>query len=163
MNDQNRAARAPRQGAAKPDPAKGPGLGPMPVWNLADLYSDPKSETVEADLKKAAAEAQRIKQHYQGKLVALATDGAALAQVITAYENLSDIIGKLGSYAGLLYAADTSNPETAKFYGDIQEKITAITTDLIFFEPIIEIRSKSVQTGSGRWARGPWLRSWLLE
>ena len=44
------------------------------------------------------------------------------------------MLGKLGSYAGLLYAADTANPEYAKFYGDIQEKITAITTDLIFFE-----------------------------
>ena len=43
-------------------------------------------------------------------------------------------MGRLGSYAGLLYAADTSNPENAKFHGDIQEKITAITTDLIFFE-----------------------------
>ena len=43
-------------------------------------------------------------------------------------------MGKLGSYAGLLYAADTANPENAKFYGDIQEKLTAITTDLIFFE-----------------------------
>ena len=27
-----------------------------------------------------------------------------------------------------------SNSENAKFYGDIQERITAITTDLIFFE-----------------------------
>ena len=43
-------------------------------------------------------------------------------------------MGRLGSYAGLLYAADTSDPENAKFYGDIQEKLTAITTDLIFFE-----------------------------
>ena len=47
---------------------------------------------------------------------------------------MSDTLGKLGSYAGLLYAADTANPEHAKFYGDIQEKLTAITTDLIFFE-----------------------------
>ena len=39
------------------------------------------------------------------------TDGAALAEAIAAYESLSDLIGKLGSYAGLLYAADTSDPE----------------------------------------------------
>ena len=47
-----------------------------------------------------------------------------------AYESLSDTIGKLASYAGLLYAADTSDPAKTKFYGDIQDKITAITTDL---------------------------------
>ena len=82
----------------------------------------------------AAAEARRIKERYQGKVVSLAKDGAQLAQAIAAYERLSDRVGKLGSYAGLLYAADTSNPDNAKFYGDIQEKITVITTDLIFFE-----------------------------
>ena len=116
-------------------PAGGsPDLGPMPVWDLADLYPSPTSPAVKDDLAKAAAAARDIKERYQGKLVALAGDGAALAQAIAAYESLSDTIGKLGSYAGLLYAADTSDPEKAKFYGDIQEKITAITTDLIFFE-----------------------------
>ena len=109
-------------------------LGPMPVWNLDDLYVAPSSQAVQDDLAKAAAEARDIKDRYQGKLLALAADGAALARAIAAYESLSDTIGKLGSYAGLLYAADTSDPEKAKFYGDIQEKITAITTDLIFFE-----------------------------
>ncbi len=109
-------------------------LGAMPVWNLADLYPGPKSPAVAADLEKAAAEAKRIEERYQGKLAALASDGKALAEAIAAYEALSDTLGKLGSYAGLLYAADTANPEYAKFYGDIQEKITAITTGLIFFE-----------------------------
>jgi oligoendopeptidase F len=106
----------------------------MPVWNLGDLYPGIGSAAVEADLAKAAAGASGLKQRYQGKIVALADDGAGLAAAIGAYESLSDTIGKLGAYAGLLYAADTSNPEHAKFYGDIQEKITAITTDLIFFE-----------------------------
>jgi oligoendopeptidase F len=109
-------------------------LGPMPVWNLADLYPGPKSPAVEADVEKAGAAAKSIQERYQGKLAALAADGNALAQAIAAYETLSDTLGKLGSYAGLLYAADTANPEYAKFYGDIQEKITAITTGLIFFE-----------------------------
>jgi len=122
------------QAAAGGAPGVSPNLGPMPVWNLADLYPDPKSRAVQDDLAKAAAEVQRIKQRYQGQLVALGRDGAALAEAIVAYESLSDTIGRLASYAGLLYAGDTSNPENAKFYGDIQEKITAITTDLLFFE-----------------------------
>src|SRR5687767_6749198 len=109
-------------------------LGRMPVWDLGDLYPGIASSAVRSDLAKAAGAAATLKERYQGKLAALADDGAALAAAIADYESLSDIIGKLGSYAGLLYAADTSNPEHAKFYGDIQEKITAITTDLIFFE-----------------------------
>ena len=33
-----------------------------------------------------------------------------------------------------LYAGDTSDPARGKFYGDTQEKITAATSDLLFFE-----------------------------
>jgi oligoendopeptidase F len=109
-------------------------LGLMPVWDLSDLYPGPNSEAVARDLARAASETERIKAVYQGKLAATARDPKRLAEAIAAYERLSDTVGRLGSYAGLLYAGDTSNPDNAKFYGDIQEKITAITTDLIFFE-----------------------------
>jgi oligoendopeptidase F len=106
----------------------------MPVWDLRDLYPGPQSEAVQADLEKAAAEAKRIKERYEGGLAAAAEDGVRFAEAISAYENLSEVLGKLGAYAGLLYAADTANPAHAKFYGDIQEQLTAISTELIFFE-----------------------------
>ncbi len=109
-------------------------LGQMPVWNLRDLYPGPQSAEVEADLARAAAEAKRIKATYEGKLAALARDGAPFGAAIAAYEALSDTLGKLGAYAGLLYASDRSNAEHARFYGNIQERLTAITTDLLFFE-----------------------------
>ena len=121
-------------GKAKDAPAEARDLGPMPVWNLGDLYPGPKSGAVQTDLAKADAEAKRLQERYQGKLASAAANGSDLAEAINAYESLSDTLGRLGSYAGLLYAADTSNPEHAKFYGDIQEKLTAITTALIFFE-----------------------------
>ena len=60
--------------------------------------------------------------------------GAALAGAIGRYEAMQDLLGRLISFAGLLYAGDTSDPERSKFYGDIQEKLTAITTKLLFFE-----------------------------
>jgi len=109
-------------------------LGPMPVWDLGDLYPSPQSEAVQADLGKAAAEARRIKATYEGRLAALAGEGAPFADAIAAYEALGDTLGKLGAYAGLLYASDRGNPEHARFYGNIQEQLTAITTDLLFFE-----------------------------
>jgi oligoendopeptidase F len=131
---QDRSAERRQQQVPKEPVAAARDLGPMPVWNLADLYPDPGSEAVRADLAAAGAEAADIAARCQGKLAALAERGERLAEAIVAYERLHERLGKLGSYAGLLYAADTSNPEHAKFYGDIQEKITAITTGLIFFE-----------------------------
>ena len=124
----SRIARAPSAASGQAD------LGAMPEWNLADLYPGRDSPALKADIAKAAQDASALKTAYQGKLTEIGKDGAALAKAVAAYESLSDVIGKLGSYAGLLYSSDTASGENAKFYGDIQEKITAITTDLIFFE-----------------------------
>ncbi|PZN16989.1 MAG: oligoendopeptidase F [Proteobacteria bacterium] len=109
-------------------------LGPMPKWNLSDLYPAPDSPEIERDFATAAAEAKRLRETYQGKLVAMGRDGAALAEAVQAYEKLADLMGRLGSYAGLLYAADQSDPARAKFYGDTSERLTNISKDLIFFE-----------------------------
>jgi oligoendopeptidase F len=124
-------ARAPSATSAAP---AAPDLGPMPEWDLSDLYKGIDDPAVARDLERAAAEAKRVKERYQGKLAGLASDGAAIAEAIAAYEQLSDVLGKLGSYAGLLYAANQADAARAKFYGDISEKLTSISTDLIFFE-----------------------------
>ena len=125
----NFAAEATHSAALSPD------LGPMPEWDLSDLYASPKAPEVTRDLMDGNAEAQRIKTTYQGKLADLAAgDSAGLAGAIKAYEQLSDLLGKLGSYAGLYFAANQADPARAKFYGDISEALTKMSSDLIFFE-----------------------------
>jgi len=109
-------------------------LGPMPEWNLTDLYAGPTAPEIARDLEAATGEARRIKDAYHGKLVSLAADGAALALAIEEFERFVELMGRLGSYAGLYYAADQADPERAKFYGDISEKLTAISTEIIFFD-----------------------------
>ncbi len=49
------------------------------------------------------------------------------------YEAIEDVLGRLISYAGLLYAGNTTDPAIAKFYGDMQERITAASLHLLFF------------------------------
>ncbi|GAB4235393.1 MAG: M3 family oligoendopeptidase [Methyloligellaceae bacterium] len=109
-------------------------LGKMPEWKLDDLYPGPDSPELAADLKKAEEDAGAFHKAYQGKLAGLARgQGGSLAQALKDYEALQDLIGRLASYAGLLYAANTSDPARAKFYGDIQGQLTSITTQLLFF------------------------------
>jgi oligoendopeptidase F len=77
-----------------------------------------------------------MQDRYAGKLAKLldgAKGGAALAEAVRAFESLNDLMGRIVSYASLLYAADTSDPKRQKFFGDIQEKITAISSKLLFF------------------------------
>ena len=109
-------------------------LGKLPEWDLSDLYASPDAQEVKDDLTSAAAEAKRIRSAYQGKMAELAKDGAKLARPVKDYEKLSDLIGKLGSYASLYYTQNQTDPKRAKFQGDISEALTKLWTDLIFFE-----------------------------
>ncbi len=114
--------------------AKTDDLGNMPEWDLSDLYKGPKDIAVENDIADASNDAAAMKARYQGQLGELAKDGAKLAVAVKEYEALADVMGKLGSFAGLYYAQNQADPARAKFYGDISEQLTKISTNLIFFE-----------------------------
>ena len=114
--------------------AEAQSLGSMPEWDLRDLYLGPDDMQLQNDIADASNDAARMKAHYQGQLDELAKDGAKLAVAIKDYEKLSDLMGKIASYAGLYYAQKQADPARAKFYGDISEQLTKISTNLIFFE-----------------------------
>jgi oligoendopeptidase F len=54
-------------------------------------------------------------------------------KAVTAYERIQDAAGKLGSYAQLLYAGDMSDPAITQFYQNTVERLTAISSALVFF------------------------------
>ena len=113
-----------------------PELGHLPEWNLADLYPGMDSEAYKADLARADKEAKAFAGAYRGRLADIAASAdapAALHVAIARYEALDDVLGRIISYAGLIYAGDTTDPVCAKFYGDAQDRLTAISTDLLFF------------------------------
>ena len=116
--------------------AQGAALGDLPEWNLGDLYDAPEAPALKADLEKARQDAEAMHERYAGKLEELLDSGAggeALAEAVRSFEALSDVLGRVASYASLLYAANTTDPRRQKFYGDIQETITAISSKLLFF------------------------------
>ncbi|MQB21288.1 oligoendopeptidase F [Agrobacterium tumefaciens] len=110
-------------------------LGDLPVWKLSDLYPSADSAEYKGDLKKAESDAKAFETKWKGKLEAAASRsgdegiGAALKE----YEALDDILGRIGSFAGLTYFSDTSNPANGKLYGDAQAKLTDIASHLLFF------------------------------
>jgi len=112
-------------------PAK---LGDLPEWNLRDLYPGLDSPEVKRDLELADSECAAFEQDFKGRLAALAAgEGGALAKAVARYEAIDDRLGRLMSYASLMYAGNTTDPARAKFYGDIQERITAASLHLLFF------------------------------
>jgi len=106
-------------------------LGPMPEWNLADLYPAPDSSELAADLEAAERDAKKFQADYQGKLTTLSPD--AFGEAIAAYERMTERLYRVMAFASLRYASDLSNGEHAKFNQTMQERVTDISTHTLFF------------------------------
>lgn len=111
-------------------------LGPLPEWDLSHLYPSMESPVFQADLDRALADSRAFAALYRGKLAQIAgrpDASAVLAEAVAAYEKLEDLLGRIMSYAGLVYSGDTTDPQRAKFYGDTQDRMTTASTELLFF------------------------------
>jgi oligoendopeptidase F len=131
-----KAKTAGRRAKPQPSVARKNPLGALPEWNLADLYSGLDDPAIKRDLDRADAESVAFENDYKGKLDEIARSakaGATFAQAVRRYETIDDLMGRLGSYAGLLHAGNTVDPARTKFYGDVQERLTAASTHLLFF------------------------------
>ena len=76
--------------------ARKTGLGALPEWNLADLYSGLDDPAIKRDLDRADAECVAFENAYKGKLADMArsaTAGAALAEAVRRYEAIDDLDG----------------------------------------------------------------------
>ena len=121
----------------------------LPAWDLSDLYPSPDSPEVEADFKRAEAMAVAFETKYAGKL-----PGDDLAAAIAEYERIEEILGRLGSYAGLLFAGDSTDPVLGKFYQTVSERSTAIGSHMLFFT--LELNRLAEVPSAEPY--GPWLR-----
>ena len=109
---------------------------PLPRWTLDDLYAGMESPAYAQDLDRSEAEAARFATRYRDKLetiVAGPDASALLAEAILAFEDLDDRLGRIASYASLLYTEDTSDPVRTKFFADAQDRVTTISSSLLFF------------------------------
>ncbi len=113
------------------DPASAPDLGNLPEWDLSDLYSGEDAPALKADLNWLESECAAFAKDYEGNLAGL--DAPGLLGAIERYEAIEGKSGRVMSFAGLRYYQNTTDPERAKFFSDMQGRITEITTPLVFF------------------------------
>ncbi|TCQ07773.1 oligoendopeptidase F [Rhizobium sp. PP-F2F-G36] len=110
-------------------------LGDLPTWKLEDLYPAPNSQAFRDDMEKAGAECLAFEAKWKARLTdaAAKTGDEGLGKAVQEFEALEDLMGRIGSYAGLTYYTDTSDPEIGKFFGDVQAKLTDDASHLLFF------------------------------
>ncbi len=108
-------------------------FGNLPVWDLDDLYPGKDSPEFQAALAEAKDMAAAFEAKYKGKLNELTASGK-LIEAIKDSEKLGDLTGRIGSFSFLQYAQKSTDPDRAKFMGDTNEALTALSTRVLFFE-----------------------------
>jgi oligoendopeptidase F len=132
----------------------------LPAWDLSDLYPGQDSDAVRADFGAAEAAATAFETMHAGKLADL--PGAALAAAIGEYERIDEILGRLASYAQLLFAGDSTDAAVGKFYQTVTERVTTISSRLLFFTLELNrldeaaLQAKLADPALAHW--WPWLR-----
>ena len=105
----------------------------LPEWDLSDLYTAYDSPKIDEDIQWSLAQADAFQKKYEPLL----SQNAALAkdffEAIALYEKISETMGRLSSYAGLLLSKQVDSPSIQQFHQKIQESLTQISTHFIFF------------------------------
>ena len=102
-------------------------------WDLSDLYEGISDPRVEKDFKRISARADRFEKKYRGKIKSPSLTSGKLAGAVKELERLSEGIGKILSFAHLVFAADTRDPKNGAFRSSMQQKATEVQKKLIFF------------------------------
>ena len=80
------------------------------VWNLGDLYAGVDDPKIDADLKDCTVRCTVFSDTYRALFASPgALSAAGLKQALEDYERIAELMSQLGSYAGLLTAADTAS------------------------------------------------------
>jgi oligoendopeptidase F len=105
------------------------------AWDLEPLLdgnpSDPVA-TVDAMLAEAQQRADRFAEQYAGRVAEL--DGPGLVTAMTEFGSLQELVARAGTFSGLHFSTDTTDPARGALYQRVQEHATPIETKLLFFE-----------------------------
>jgi oligoendopeptidase F len=101
-------------------------------WDLEPLLDGEGEAGVERRLQEALKRSRAFGERYAGRLAEL--DGAALAEAMRELGEIYELVGRVGTYAGLRFSTDTADPANGALLQKVQERETAIETTLLFFE-----------------------------
>src|SRR4051812_16281715 len=102
------------------------------AWDLEPLVDHEGEAGAARLLDEADRRATAFAGQHAGKVADL--DGPGLAAAVAELADISELVGRAGSYAMLRFAVDTADPANGALLQRVQERGTAIETQLLFFD-----------------------------
>jgi oligoendopeptidase F len=101
-------------------------------WDLTDLYPSISSKELSSDKKKVLKLAEEFKTDYHGKIEQL--NAEEFAEALQKYEKIIEILGKIGSFAHLIWSTNTESTEYGKLLQEANELGSEVSQKLVFFD-----------------------------
>lgn len=101
-------------------------------WDLSDLYKSIDDPQLSRDREKVLEKAEAFADSYKGEITDL--DSEQFKQALEEYEEILEMIGKIGSYAHLIWSTDTSKAEYGKLIQQAKELSSEVHQKLVFFD-----------------------------
>jgi oligoendopeptidase F len=104
-------------------------------WDLSDLFASHDDARIDSTLSESRTQAEAFAKRFRSAMEHPQTLTAdTLSQALRQLETIYEALGRVGSYAGLLYAADTAKPEYQDLEQRVEQRSTEIRNLLLFFE-----------------------------
>ncbi len=102
------------------------------AWDLSPLVDGAGDEGARAQLADALERAKAFADRHAGKVTEI--DAPTLEAAMRELAVIQELAGRAGTYAGLRFSVDTSDPAAGALLQEVQERSTEIETTLLFFE-----------------------------
>ena len=103
----------------------------LPVWNLTDFYPSHDSKEFEKDMFNLKDKIKKFSTKYKGNVRNFIPE--KIEMVISEFESIEELIGKIKSYVFLFYCTDQLNTKKSNFYQSVKEKLNVLESQLLFF------------------------------
>ncbi len=100
-------------------------------WNLSDLYPGIDSKELTTDKERVIKLSREFKEAYRGRVAELSHD--EFAEALTKYEEIIQIMGRIGSFAYLQWSTSTEDANLGKFLQSSNELSSDVSQFLTFF------------------------------
>jgi oligoendopeptidase F len=101
-------------------------------WDLSPLVHGEGDAGADRLIDEAGSRAGRFAETYAGGVAELSAEEFVAA--VTELQEISELASRSGHYAMLSFSIDTADPQIGALMQRMQEKSTAIETQLLFFE-----------------------------
>ncbi|HLU08619.1 MAG TPA: M3 family oligoendopeptidase [Oceanobacillus sp.] len=102
------------------------------VWDLSIFYSGVDDPNFERDLERTQTMAEEYAKTYRGRVAQL--DAEEMVDAMVEQEKILDLAGRIGAFAFLNFATDTTNPQYGALVQRVQEQSAKLQQTLLFFE-----------------------------